>query len=142
MASVTSIISIEGMTCQSCVKNIEGVVGTMSGVHSVKVDLEGKCGTVIHNPRVVLGAQLADRIDDMGFEAKLLEQSETHVDIEGGDGLPNGEVKVENLLGESVNCACGDQLVQISVKGETEAVYFWNVEEMERSVVECRGDTE
>lgn len=119
MASVTSVISIEGMTCQSCVKNIEGVIVTLPGVHSVKVDLEGKCGTVIHNPKVVLGAQLADRIDDMGFEARLREQSETHVEVEGSGGLPNGEVRVENLLGESVNCACGDQLVQISVKGMT-----------------------
>lgn len=125
MASVTSVISIEGMTCQSCVKNIEGVVVTLPGVHSVKVDLEGKCGTVIHNPKVILGAQLADRIDDMGFEARLQEQSETHVEVEGSGGHPNGEVRVENLLGESVNCACGDQLVQISVKGEAEAVCPW-----------------
>lgn len=124
MASVTSVISIEGMTCQSCVKNIEGVIVTLPGVHSVRVDLEGKCGTVIHNPKVVLGAQLADRIDDMGFEARLQEQSETHVEVEGSGGLPNDEVRVENLLGESVNCACGDQLVQISVRGEAEAVSF------------------
>lgn len=121
MASVTSVISIEGMTCQSCVRNIEGVVGGLPGVNSVKVDLEGKCGTVTHNPKVVLGSQIADRIDDMGFEAKLLEKTETQVDIDGKSSLPNGDVKVkvENLLGETVNCACGDQLVQITVKGMT-----------------------
>ncbi|KAK8380400.1 hypothetical protein O3P69_016761 [Scylla paramamosain] len=118
MASVTSVISIEGMTCQSCVRNIEGVVGGLPGIHSVKVDLEGKRGTVIHDPKVVLGVQIADRIDDMGFEAKL-EKSETQVDMEGQTKLPNGDVKVENLLGEVVNCACGDQLVQISIKGMT-----------------------
>lgn len=122
MASVTSVISIEGMTCQSCVRNIEGVVGALPGVHSVKVDLEGKRGTVIHNPKVVLGAQISDRIDDMGFEARLLGKSETQVDMEGKSVLPNGRVKVENLLGETVNCACGDQLVQISVKGEAGAL--------------------
>uniref|UniRef100_A0A0P4WHT0 P-type Cu(+) transporter n=1 Tax=Scylla olivacea TaxID=85551 RepID=A0A0P4WHT0_SCYOL len=118
MASVTSVISIEGMTCQSCVRNIEGVVGGLPGIHSVKVDLEGKRGTVIHDPKVVLGVQIADRIDDMGFEAKL-EKSETQVDMEGQTKLPSGDVKVENLLGEVVNCACGDQLVQISIKGMT-----------------------
>ena len=121
MASATSVISIEGMTCQSCVRNIEGVVGGLPGVHSVKVDLEGKCGTVVHDTKVVLGAQIADRIDDMGFEAKL-EKSETQVDMEGQAKLPNGDVKVENLLGEAVNCACGDQLVQVSVKGKAEAL--------------------
>lgn len=97
-------------------------MGGLPGVHSIKVDLEGKCGMVIHDPRVVLGAQIADRIDDMGFEAKL-EKSETQVDLEGQKKLPNGDVKVENLLGETVNCACGDQLVQISVKGKAEASF-------------------
>ena len=122
MASVTSVISIEGMTCQSCVRNIEGVVGGLSGVQSVKVDLDGKLGTVIHNPNLIPGAQIADRIDDMGFEARLLERSETRLDMGGKISLPNGEVKVENLLGETVNCACGDQLVQISIKGEAKAL--------------------
>lgn len=120
MASVTSVISIDGMTCQSCVRNIEGVVRVIPGVHSVKVDLEGKRGTVTHNPKVILGKQLADRIDDMGFEAKLLEQTETQVEIAGSSGIPNGDIRVENLLGEAVNCACGDQLLQISVKGKTD----------------------
>jgi len=38
MSSTTkSVLSVNGMTCQSCVKNIERNVGKIDGVTSVKV---------------------------------------------------------------------------------------------------------
>lgn len=126
MAAITSVIGIEGMTCHSCVQNIEGVVNVLPGVESVKVDLDAKQGIVIHNPQVTTGNQIAERIDDMGFEAKLINRSETLVkidenqldsDISGHDLV--GNIRVANLLGEPPNCVCGDQLIQLSVKGMT-----------------------
>lgn len=36
-ASVT--LGVEGMTCQSCVRNIEGCVGGKPGVHSIVVSI-------------------------------------------------------------------------------------------------------
>ncbi|XP_069166086.1 copper-transporting ATPase 1 isoform X1 [Procambarus clarkii] len=130
MATISSHISIEGMTCQSCVRNIEGTVSALPGVLSIKVDLEGKHGTAVHNPQVITGAQIADKIDDMGFEAELVDGKDTSVGIEedfmvldsskeNSAGNSKNNVKVANLLGEPINCACGDQLIQISVKGMT-----------------------
>lgn len=37
VAAVT--VGIEGMTCMSCVRNIESTVGGKPGVHSIKVNL-------------------------------------------------------------------------------------------------------
>lgn len=133
MAAITSIISIEGMTCQSCVRNIESVVSGLHGVHSVKVDLAAKQGTVVHNPQVTTGDQIAERIDDMGFEAKLINRNETLVSIDGNQlvldvsghdfgGTLDGNVRVANLLGEPPNCVCGDQLIQLSIKGKSTSV--------------------
>ncbi|XP_069981182.1 copper-transporting ATPase 1 isoform X2 [Penaeus vannamei] len=123
-ALTTSVVGIEGMTCQSCVRNIEGVVGGLEGVAAVKVDLQAKRGTVTHDPRAISGAQIAQRIDDMGFEAKLIEGQ---VRLEGNQlvleedkkARAEDNVEVANLLGEPVNCVCGDQLVQVAVKGMT-----------------------
>ncbi|XP_066973024.1 LOW QUALITY PROTEIN: copper-transporting ATPase 1 [Macrobrachium rosenbergii] len=127
----TSVVSIEGMTCQSCVRNIESVVGVLPGVHSVKVNLEAKEGTIIHDSQVISGTQLASRIDDMGFDSKLStsKKNDCAVPISGDESLlllggtsaddNSDEVKVANLLGEPINCVCSDLLIQISVKGMT-----------------------
>ncbi|XP_068235378.1 copper-transporting ATPase 1 isoform X2 [Palaemon carinicauda] len=123
----TSVISIEGMTCQSCVRNIESVVSVLGGVHSVKVNLEAKEGTVIHDSQLISGSVLASRIDDMGFDAKHVttKKNDCAVPISEEEnllllgGASADEVKVANLLGEPVNCVCSDLLIQISVKGMT-----------------------
>lgn len=33
----TLLININGMTCQSCVNNIESLISQMNGIHSIKV---------------------------------------------------------------------------------------------------------
>lgn len=73
---VSSLVSIQGMTCQSCVKSIENVVAELPGVSSVVVDLAGASGTVHHDPWTISGKQVADRIDDMGFESKVISTSD------------------------------------------------------------------
>jgi len=35
--SVTTLVGVDGMTCMSCVKNIEGTVGAKDGINSIKV---------------------------------------------------------------------------------------------------------
>lgn len=37
MAELTESIHIEGMTCQSCVRNIENTLSKLNGVQSIKV---------------------------------------------------------------------------------------------------------
>lgn len=41
----TCVVSIKGMTCNSCVRNIEGTVGGKPGVVSIKVSVR-KCDTI------------------------------------------------------------------------------------------------
>lgn len=72
-------ISIEGMTCQSCVRNIESNVGGKPGIERIKVSLEERNGRVTYNPRQTSPEAIAEMIDDMGFEAKV---------AEGGKGIP------------------------------------------------------
>ena len=67
----TVVIGIEGMTCNSCVKSIEGRISDHVGVQTIKVSLEDKNGTIEYFPSQVTPEQLRDAIDDMGFEATL-----------------------------------------------------------------------
>ena len=67
------LLSIEGMTCNSCVKSIEGTIGDIPGVKSIKVFLGEKTGEIIFNPDLTTENDLKDAIDDMGFEAGIKE---------------------------------------------------------------------
>lgn len=64
-------ILIEGMTCQSCVKNIESNISIKSGIISIKVSLADKCAMVSYNKLLITPNDIADMIDDMGFGAQV-----------------------------------------------------------------------
>ena len=64
-------ICIEGMTCQSCVNNIEGMIGVHPGVIDIKVLLEEKAGYIKYKTSETSPKELVDAICDMGFEAFL-----------------------------------------------------------------------
>ena len=71
----TVVIGIEGMTCQSCVRNIESTVGNKPGIVNISVSLANKEGTVFFSPWITSPETIRDHIDDMGFVASLPEQA-------------------------------------------------------------------
>ncbi|XP_056122890.1 copper-transporting ATPase 2 [Rhinichthys klamathensis goyatoka] len=68
-------IGIEGMTCNSCVQAIEGIVSQRAGVRSIKVCLQEKNGIVTYDSSVTCPEELRAAIEDMGFEAWLDQDS-------------------------------------------------------------------
>ncbi|XP_005093403.1 copper-transporting ATPase 1 isoform X2 [Aplysia californica] len=67
----TAVVNIYGMTCNSCVKNIEGNIGPKPGVKEIRVSLADQNGVIEYFPDTVTPAQLVEMIDDMGFDASL-----------------------------------------------------------------------
>ena len=75
--TATGTISIVGMTCQSCVKSIEGRVSSLKGIVSIKVSLEQGSAEVRYVPSVVSLMQICHQIEDMGFQASVAEGKAT-----------------------------------------------------------------
>ncbi|ELK15223.1 copper-transporting ATPase 2 isoform X4 [Pteropus alecto] len=71
--ATTGTISILGMTCQSCVRSIEGRLSSLKGIVSIKVSLEQGSATVRYVPSVLSLPQVCYQIEDMGFEASITE---------------------------------------------------------------------
>jgi copper chaperone len=65
-----TVITVGGMSCQGCVKNLTGVLGAMAGVLSANVSLEAGQATVEFDPQRVARAALVDAIEDAGFDAE------------------------------------------------------------------------
>ena len=63
-------LNVEGMSCGHCVKAVEGSVGALNGVSTVKVDLENKKVDVEFNQDEVTLNVIKETIDDQGYEVK------------------------------------------------------------------------
>ncbi|KAL4838334.1 hypothetical protein H8958_009376 [Nasalis larvatus] len=68
-------LQIKGMTCASCVSNIERNLQKEAGVLSVLVALMAGKGEVKYDPEVIQPLEIAQLIQDLGFEAAVMEDS-------------------------------------------------------------------
>uniref|UniRef100_A0A8C3RRH6 Copper-transporting ATPase 1 n=1 Tax=Chelydra serpentina TaxID=8475 RepID=A0A8C3RRH6_CHESE len=66
-----TVVNIEGMTCNSCVQSIEGVISRKPGVKSICVSLVNHNGTIKYDPLLTCPEDLRSAIEDMGFDASL-----------------------------------------------------------------------
>ena len=63
-------LNVQGMSCGHCVKAVEGSVGVLNGVSSVKVDLKAAKVDVEFNPQEVSLDKIKDAIDDQGYDVQ------------------------------------------------------------------------
>ncbi|KAM9328351.1 copper-transporting ATPase 2 [Pholidichthys leucotaenia] len=77
-------ISIMGMTCASCVANIERNLVKQSGIVSVLVSLMAGKAEVKYNSNILDAAAVTQLIKDLGFDAKVIEDN----------AVPNGKLEV------------------------------------------------
>ncbi|XP_049335263.1 copper-transporting ATPase 2 isoform X3 [Astyanax mexicanus] len=68
-------IGIKGMTCNSCVQSIEGLISQEHGVHSITVYLKEEKGVITFDSSLTTSTELRNAIEDMGFEAFLKQDS-------------------------------------------------------------------
>uniref|UniRef100_A0A8C9XTU5 P-type Cu(+) transporter n=1 Tax=Sander lucioperca TaxID=283035 RepID=A0A8C9XTU5_SANLU len=73
--ALTSVVNIhiEGMTCNSCVQSIEGMISQRKGVISAQVSLADHQGAFEYDPLLTTPEELREAVEDMGFDAFLPE---------------------------------------------------------------------
>jgi copper ion binding protein len=62
-------LSVEGMTCQHCVKRVAKIIEKAGGVSDVQVSLEKKEASFACDPAVCNTADIVKAINDFGFTA-------------------------------------------------------------------------
>ncbi|GIP59920.1 copper chaperone CopZ [Paenibacillus woosongensis] len=61
-------LHVKGMSCGHCINSIEGNVGKMNGVESVKVKLNEGTVVVSFDPKAVSLKEIKEVIDEQGYE--------------------------------------------------------------------------
>jgi len=69
-------ISIQGMTCSSCVTTVESALRNVPGVKSLSVALVTEVARIKYDPTKISASELSEEIEDVGFEATVLRVSE------------------------------------------------------------------
>ncbi|GHU66325.1 copper chaperone CopZ [Clostridia bacterium] len=64
----TSIIKVEGMSCEHCVKAVTNALNALDGVESVSVDLTAGTATVVYNPDKSPLGKIKAEIEDQGYD--------------------------------------------------------------------------
>jgi copper chaperone len=63
-------LNVKGMSCGHCINSIEGSVGELSGVTTVKVNLDSGTVSVEFNPNEVTLDKIKETIDDQGYDVQ------------------------------------------------------------------------
>ncbi|ANB15279.1 Cu(2+)-transporting P-type ATPase CCC2 [Sugiyamaella lignohabitans] len=98
----TVTLSIEGMTCGACVASITSSLEGMNGIESASVSLITERAVVIFDKLVTDDKSIKEKIEDCGFDAKILDVEEDSEDSHNTDFSPNGESS-QALLNSSDN---------------------------------------
>ena len=64
------------MTCNSCVNNIRSVILPIDGVHNIEIYLEDGKAFLTYDPTITSDQTIAERIDDMGFDCKVIDKND------------------------------------------------------------------
>lgn len=65
---MATILKVDGMSCEHCVKAVTKAVGALPGVTAVAVDLQAKTVTVDHDPDKSTVEQIRVEIEDQGYD--------------------------------------------------------------------------
>uniref|UniRef100_A0A4W5RNY5 P-type Cu(+) transporter n=1 Tax=Hucho hucho TaxID=62062 RepID=A0A4W5RNY5_9TELE len=103
-------IQIGGMTCASCVANIERNLKNEHGIYSVLVALMASKAEVRYNPEVMDPLKIAEYVRELGFTASVMEN------YEGSDG------SLELVVG-GMTCASCVHKIESSLMKEKGIVY-------------------
>ncbi|GAB7322572.1 hypothetical protein MBLNU13_g03491t1 [Cladosporium sp. NU13] len=73
--SVTTV-KVGGMTCGACTSAVEGAFKNVAGVKSFSISLLSERAVVEHDSEILSPEQIAEMIEDTGFDAEIVESKE------------------------------------------------------------------
>ncbi|XP_075091240.1 copper-transporting ATPase RAN1 isoform X2 [Nicotiana tabacum] len=86
------------MTCAACVNSVEGILKQLPGVRKAVVALATSLGEVGYDPSIISKDDIANAIEDAGFEASFVQSSEQDKIVLGVVGI-SGEMDAQLLEG-------------------------------------------
>uniref|UniRef100_A0A1A9VUG5 HMA domain-containing protein n=1 Tax=Glossina austeni TaxID=7395 RepID=A0A1A9VUG5_GLOAU len=134
-------VEVLGMTCQSCVNNIESNIGSRAGILKIVVNLAQQNADVRYDPAQLTPEQIVEMIDDMGFDAKVKQktsnspgpiqrQSSTKTSVSSKSSTPTKCVKQQVSSGNTKTSPINGHATVLSVDDELLSKCFLHIRGM------------
>ncbi|KAF5231717.1 hypothetical protein FAUST_9125 [Fusarium austroamericanum] len=131
---ITTTIAIEGMTCGACTSAVEGGFKDVPGIKSFSISLLSERAIIEHDPDLLTAEQIAEIIDDRGFDATILESGKVAADKAGNSGGV-GNIAITTVAIEGMTCGACTSAVEGGFKG-VDGVLKFNISLLaERAVI-------
>ena len=133
--TVTTTIAIEGMTCGACTSAVEGGFKNVSGIKTFSISLLSERAIIEHDPKLITPPELAEIIDDRGFDATIIDTVAAAGDASPEDAEPAGNIATTTVAIEGMTCGACTSAVEGGFKG-VDGVLKFNISLLaERAVI-------
>ncbi|KAF2450594.1 heavy metal translocatin [Karstenula rhodostoma CBS 690.94] len=119
----TTTLKVGGMTCGACTSSVESGFQGVNGVGSVSVSLVMERAVVQHDPEVISPEQVAEVIEDRGFDAEVLSSDvplaapdDFLSDSEEDDEAEESSIATTTLSVEGMTCGACTSAVEGAFK--------------------------
>lgn len=75
MSTKETVLNVDGMSCQSCVRHVEGALRKIEGVGAVEVKLQEGKVRVEHDPSKAPLERMIAAVEDAGYDARSSDPS-------------------------------------------------------------------
>ncbi|KAF2189183.1 heavy metal translocatin [Zopfia rhizophila CBS 207.26] len=122
----TTTLSVGGMTCGACTSAVEGAFKGVSGIKSFSISLLSERAVIEHDVKIISPEQLAETIEDVGFDAKVLETKAAAPTKKSHRSANKRKTLTTTVSIEGMTCGACTSAIENGFK-EVEGVYQFNI---------------
>jgi Cu+-exporting ATPase len=122
----TTTISVGGMTCGACTSAVEGAFKNVSGIKSFSISLLSERAVIEHDVNIISPEQLAETIEDVGFDAKVLETKSVQRVKKSHKSRTKRKTLTTTVGVEGMTCGACTSAVESGFK-DVEGVHSFNI---------------
>jgi Cu+-exporting ATPase len=122
----TTTLSVGGMTCGACTSAVEGAFKNVAGIKSFSISLLSERCVIEHDPTIITPAKLAEEIEDVGFDAEVLDTVAATPAPKRNKGSKRPAVWITTVGVEGMTCGACTSAVEGGFK-DVEGLHQFNI---------------
>ncbi|KAF4448888.1 Cu2+-exporting ATPase [Fusarium austroafricanum] len=121
---ITTTVAIEGMTCGACTSAVEGGFKDVPGLKNFSISLLSERAVIEHDPDLLTAEQIAEIIEDRGFDATIVDSGKVVADKPGMNCGNDSNIAITTVAIEGMTCGACTSAVEGGFKGVDGVVKF------------------